>query len=64
MIHLQFGVEGELNRYAGQLEKGKVNLRQIKPEISLDAKMTKLKMSYFGHLMGRQAPLEKAIEGN
>lgn len=36
-------------------------LEQMKPEISLEANMTKLKLSYFGHIMRRQSPLEKAM---
>ena len=35
-------------------------LEQIKPEISLEAKMTKLKLSYFRHIMRRQGVLENA----
>ena len=34
-------------------------LMQIKPEISLEAKMTKLKLSYFRHIMRRQGSLGK-----
>ena len=34
---------------------------QIKPEISLEAIMTKLKLSYFGHIKKRQDSLEKTI---
>lgn len=36
-------------------------LEQMKPEISLKAKMTKLKQSYFRHIMRRQVSLEKTI---
>ena len=34
-------------------------LEQIKPEAPLEAKMIKLRLSYFGHLMRRQDSLEK-----
>lgn len=34
-------------------------LDQIKPETSLEVKMTKLKLSCFGHTIGRQGSLEK-----
>ena len=36
-------------------------LNQIKPEMSLEARMTKLKLSYFGHIMRRHDSLEKTI---
>ena len=36
-------------------------LEQIKPELSLGAKMIKLRLSYFGHIMRRQDSLEKTI---
>ena len=36
-------------------------LEQIKPELSLEAKMIKLRLSYFGHIMRRQDSLEKTI---
>lgn len=42
-------------------EDGQVILEQIKPETSGEAKMTKLKVSYFGHSMRKQGFLEKAI---
>ena len=36
-------------------------LEQIKPEQSLEAKMLKLRLSYFGHIMRSQDSLEKTI---
>ena len=33
----------------------------IKPETSLEAKRTNLKLSYFGHITRRQGSLEKTI---
>ena len=36
-------------------------LEQIKPELLLRAKMIKLRLSYFGHIMKRQDSLEKTI---
>ena len=36
-------------------------IEQIKPETSLEAKMTEVKMPYFGHIMRRHASLEKTI---
>lgn len=34
---------------------------QIKPELSLEAQITKLRPSYFGHFRKRQEPLEKTV---
>ena len=36
-------------------------LKEINPEYSLEALMLKLKLQYFGHLMGGTDPLEKAL---
>ena len=36
-------------------------LREIDPEYSLKGLMLKLKLQYFGHLMGRVDPLEKTL---
>ena len=36
-------------------------LDQIKPELSLEAKMLKLRLSYFGHIMRIEDSLEKKI---
>lgn len=36
-------------------------LEQIKPELSLEAKMTKLRLSYFGDIMKKQKSLENTI---
>ena len=36
-------------------------LKEINPEYSLEGLMLKLKLQYFGHLMGRTDPLEKAL---
>ena len=36
-------------------------LDQIKPEMSLEARVTRLKLSYFGHIMRRHDSLEKTI---
>ena len=33
----------------------------MKPEMALEAKMTKMKLSYFGHVMRTQGSLEKKI---
>ena len=36
-------------------------LREINPEYSLEGLMLKLKLQYFGHLMGRADSLEKTL---
>ena len=36
-------------------------LKEISPEYSLEAMMLKLKLQYFGHLMGRVDSLEKTL---
>ena len=36
-------------------------LKEISPEISLEGLMLKLKLQYFGHLMGRVDSLEKTL---
>ena len=38
-----------------------VNLKEINPEYSLEGLMLKLKLQYFGHLMGRADSLEKTL---
>ena len=36
-------------------------LKEISPEYSLEGRMLKLKLQYFGHLMGRTDSLEKTL---
>ena len=36
-------------------------LKDINPEYSLEGPMLKLKLQYFGHLMGRAGSLEKTL---
>ena len=36
-------------------------LEEISPEYSLEGQMLKLKLQYFGHLMGRADSLEKTL---
>ena len=38
-----------------------VNLKEINPEYLLEGLMLKLKLQYFGHLMGRANSLEKTL---
>ena len=46
------------------VKNGNVNqsiLKEISPEYSLEGLMLKLKLQYFGHLMGRADTLEKTL---
>ena len=36
-------------------------LKEINPEYSLEGLMLKLKLQYFGHLMGRASSVEKTL---
>ena len=36
-------------------------LKEVSPEYSLEGLMLKLKLQYFGHLMGRTGSLEKTL---
>ena len=38
-----------------------VNLKEINPEYSLEGLMLKLKLKYFGHLIGRTDSSEKTL---
>ena len=38
-----------------------VNPKEISPEYSLEGLMLRLKLQYFGHLMGRADSLEKTL---
>ena len=38
-----------------------INSKEISPEYSLEGLMLKLKLQYFGHLMGRADSLEKIL---
>ena len=40
----------------------RVNLKEINPEYSLEGLMLKLKLQYFGHLMGRADSFEKNLD--
>ena len=41
--------------------RSKSILKEINPEYSLEGLMMKLKLQYFGHLMGRADSLEKTL---
>ena len=63
MVHLKYGVGGKFYVYLGLPERptSPLALEQIKPETSLEAKMTKLKLSYFRYILRRQGSLEKTV---
>ena len=61
LIHLKFGVGEKFYRYPGLTEMNKWLLEQIKPEVALEANMTKLNLSYFRHIMRQQCSLEKTM---
>ena len=42
-------------------ETNQSTLKEINPEYSLELLMLKLKLQYFGHLMGRADSLEKIL---
>ena len=44
-----------------QLNTAQHILKEISPEYSLEGLMLKLKLQYFGHLMGRTDSLEEAL---
>ena len=46
-------------KHVGILHKS--TLQEINPECSLEGLMLKLKLQYFGHLMGRTDSLEKTL---
>ena len=42
-------------------QRDQTSQKEINPEYSLEGPMLKLKLQYFGHLMGRADSLEKAL---
>ena len=38
-----------------------INFKEINPECSLEGLMLKIKLQYFGHLLGRADSLEKTL---
>ena len=57
---MKCGAGGELCRCPGLPRKtNKLVLDQVKPELSLEAKMLRLRLSCFGHIRTRQDSLEK-----
>ena len=49
-------------RVPGTLRRSNLSiLKEINPEYSLEGLLLKLKLQYFGHLLGRADPLEKTL---
>ena len=55
------GVGKTLESLLDSREIKPVNPKEISPEYSLEGLMLKLKLQYFGHLMGRADSLEKTL---
>ena len=62
MMLLNCGV-GEDSLESPELQQDQISqiLKEISPEYSLEGLMPKLKLQYFGHLMGRTDSLEKTL---
>ena len=60
-MHLNCGVEEDLRvPWTARRSKQSI-LKEISPGISLEGKMLKLNLQYFGHLMRRVESLEKTL---
>ena len=60
-MHLNCGI-GEDSRVPWTARRSNQSiLKEINPEYSLEGLMLKLKLQYFGHLMGRTDSLEKTL---
>ena len=60
LMLLNCGV-GELLRVPWTAKRSNRSILKISPGISLEGRMLKLKLQYFGHLMGRVESLEKTL---
>ena len=62
LMLLNCGVGKELLRVPWTARRSNQSiLKEISPEYSLEGLMLKLKLQYFGHLMGRSDSLEKTL---
>ena len=52
---------GEDSRIPWTVRRSNQSIVKISPEYSLEGLMLKLKLQYFGHLMGRTESLEKTL---
>lgn len=62
LIHLKYGIREIWIPWTGR-QRNKRVLEQIRPETWLEAKMTKLRLSYFRHFIRRQGYLEASNAG-
>ena len=60
-MHLNCGVEEDLRVPWTARRSNQSILKEISPGISLEGKMLKLNLQYFGHLMRRVESLEKTL---
>ena len=58
-MFLNCGVGEDSGESLGPRRSNQSFLREINPDYSLEGLMLKLKLQYFGHLMGRTDSLEK-----
>ena len=58
---LHCGVGKDLRVLSTERRSNQPILKEISPEYSLEGLMLKLKLQYFGHLMGRADSLEKIL---
>ena len=61
MMLLNYGVGEDLRVPWTSRRSNQSILKEISPEYSLEVLMLKLKLQYFGHLMGRTDSLEKTL---
>ena len=61
LMLLNCGVGEDLRVPWTARRSNKSTLKEINPEYSLEGLMLKLKLQYFGHLMGRDDSLEKTV---
>ena len=54
------GITSQISHHT-QVLASKSILKEISPEYSLEGLMLKLKLQYFGHLMGRATLFEKTL---
>ena len=61
LMFLNWGVGEDLRVPWAARRSNQSSLKEISPEYSLEGLMLKLKLQYFGHLMGRTDSLEKTL---
>ena len=61
LMFLNWGVGEDLRVPWAARRSNQSSLKEISPEYSLEGLMLKLKLQYFGHLMGRTDSFEKTL---